>query len=86
MSSFRLSAHTLDDVTNDPSLDEGESSSEEEDETWEDWVSDSLAKQPCRSLFDDTTLPSAREVLEHDKKAHGFDLNETYSRLCTLLF
>ena len=85
MASFRLSAHNLDDVSNDPRIEEEDSSSDDEDDTWEDWVSDSLAKQPCRSLFDETVLPSATEALEYDKKSHGFDLNEAYSRLGTII-
>lgn len=83
MSSFRLSAHKLEEANNDPHTQEDESSSEDEDDTWEDWVSDSLAKQPCRSLFDDTVLPSATEAIEYDKKTHGFDLNEAYTKLGT---
>ena len=83
MSSFRLSAHNLEEPSNDPRIDEEESSSEDEDDTWEDWESDSLAKQPCRSLFDDSTLPSATETIEYDKKTHDFDLNATYASLST---
>lgn len=79
MSAFRIPAQALDDVSNEARRTDEESSSEDEDDTWEDWVEDS--KQPCKSLFDDTTLPSAAEVLEHDKKVHGFDLNEVSSRL-----
>ncbi|GJE92599.1 methyltransferase domain-containing protein [Phanerochaete sordida] len=79
MSTFRIPSQALDDVSNDARRADEESSSEDEDDTWEDWIEDE--KQPCKSLFDETTLPSVAEALEHDKKAHGFDLNEVYSRL-----
>ena len=81
MSTFRIPAKALEDVSNDARREDDDSSSEDEDDTWEDWVSDSVEKQPCKSLFDDATLPSAAEALEHDKKEHGFDLNEVFSRL-----
>lgn len=57
-----------------------ESSQEEEEETWDDWVSDS-AKQPCLSLFDATTFPTAEDAIAHDKSAHAFDLSETCTKL-----
>lgn len=86
MSTFRIPARALDDVSNDVRReDDDESSSGDEDDTWEDWVSDSIEKQPCKSLFDDTTLPSAAEALEHDTKTHGCDLNEVYTKLGALL-
>ncbi|KAJ8081154.1 hypothetical protein PM082_017997 [Marasmius tenuissimus] len=60
------------------------SSSEDEDDddqTWEDWVEDSNNNQSCKSLFEDKTLQNAEAALEHDKKAHGFDLNEICAKL-----
>lgn len=57
------------------------SSIEEAEETWSDWVSDSMSKQPCQSLFEDKTLPSVSEALEYDKNTHGFDLNALCSKL-----
>ena len=80
MSSFRIPAQHVEDNSH---VEDESSSSEDEDDTWEDWVSDSFEKQPCKSLFDDVILPSASEALEHDKKTHGFDLVEAYSKLCT---
>lgn len=62
------------------------SEEEEDDQTWDDWVSDSNDKQGCRSLFDDKLLKGAEEALLYDKKVHGFDLNETCSKLCECLF
>ncbi|EKM49814.1 uncharacterized protein PHACADRAFT_131660 [Phanerochaete carnosa HHB-10118-sp] len=83
MSTFRIPAEALDDVSNDARRLDEESSSgdEDEDDTWEDWVEGSMEKQPCKSLFDDATLPSVAEALEHDRKTHGFDLSGVYSRL-----
>ena len=60
------------------------SSSSEEEETWSDWVSDSMNKQPCQSLFEEKTLPAVSEALAYDRKEHGFDLPTVCSKLCTL--
>lgn len=85
--SLRLSAHYLEDslVTEDtPERSSDQSSSEDEDDgdlTWEDWVSDSGSKRPCKSLFEDTAFPSVAEALDHDKKTHDFELDQTCSRL-----
>lgn len=59
------------------------SESDDEDQTWDDWVSDSLIQQPCRSLFEDKTFPSVEETLLHDRHAHGFDLSNFCSALCS---
>ena len=61
--------------------DRSDSSSEDEDETWDDWVSDSMAKQTCKSLFDDRILASVSEALAYDKSTHGFDLEQKASSL-----
>jgi protein arginine N-methyltransferase 3 len=66
------------------STDDADATSSEEDDddqNWDDWVSDD-AEQPCRSLFDDKLLPSAREALAHDKSVHDFDLENAFARLC----
>ncbi len=89
--SLRLTSHFLESSHEDggdiDGREEEERSSSGEDEeedgdlTWEDWVSDSASKRPCKSLFDDTTFTSVEEVLKHDKTAHGFDLDGLCSRL-----
>ena len=64
---------------------ESNSSSESEDdneETWDDWVSDSNTQQNCKSLFDEKVFPSANEALEHDKNTHQFDLDDVCKSLC----
>jgi protein arginine N-methyltransferase 3 len=53
----------------------------DEEETWEDWVSDSGEKIACRSLFEDKTFASAKESLEYDATAHGFNLDQTCVKL-----
>lgn len=61
-----------------------ESSSEEEDDedlTWDDWVSDSLAKRPCKSLFENKTFDTVQEVLSYDETTHGFSLKDITARL-----
>lgn len=73
----------LSDVGSD---DDSETASSVDDagETWSDWVSDSMSKQPCRSLFEEKTLPSVSEALEYDKTVHGFDLNALCDKLGAL--
>lgn len=63
---------------------EGSSSEDENDDgdlTWDDWQSDSLAKRPCRSLFEDKILDTVQEAIQYDEATHGFSLSETTSRL-----
>lgn len=84
--SFRLpSQHIEDQSPRDDPEDCSSSSDEEniEEETWEDWISDSLTQRPCKSLFDDQNFPSVDAALEHDKTAHKFDLEQFCKRLGT---
>jgi len=55
---------------------------EEEEETWDDWVSDSMEQRPCRSLFDEKVLPSVEAAIAYDKNTHGFDLDAFCAGLC----
>ena len=59
----------------------GEGAARMGEEGWDDWGSDPEQSQPCVSLFDGSSLPSAAEVLKHDKEKHGFDLEGTCKRL-----
>ena len=62
--------------------DRTQSSEDEEEETWEDWVSDSMDNRPCKSLFDyEKTFTSVPEAMNHDKLVHGVDLDAICSRL-----
>ncbi|OCH89934.1 S-adenosyl-L-methionine-dependent methyltransferase [Obba rivulosa] len=80
--SLRLSAHHL-KAESIPDEDERSSSSQDEDDdqNWDDWVSDSADKRPCKSLFEDKTFPSVSDALNHDKTHHGFDLEAIFTRL-----
>ncbi|KIY52456.1 S-adenosyl-L-methionine-dependent methyltransferase [Fistulina hepatica ATCC 64428] len=84
MSIVHLPAHDFPDVDQ---IERGDSESEdskdlEEEETWDDWISDPVSmEQKCKSLFDDSVLPSAAQAVEHDKNVHGFDLNDVCHRL-----
>lgn len=72
------------DVTEpDSDIETGSSSSEDDDndENWDEWMSDSITQQECRSLFEKKSLPSAEEALKYDKQTHGFDLTETCGKL-----
>lgn len=64
---------------------ESSSSADDDDQDWNDWVSDSLAKQPCRSFFENKVLPSLEDAVAYDKEVHGFDLNQQCTRLCLYL-
>lgn len=57
------------------------STGEDDDQTWDDWASDSLKDQEYRSLFDDVRLPSVEKVVSYDKEKHGFDLYHVCSKL-----
>ena len=89
---LRLSSHYLEDSIVDeegPERSSDPSSSEDEDDgdlTWEDWVSDSGSKRPCKSLFEESTFPSVPEAIDHDKKSHNFDLDGLCSRLGMWLY
>lgn len=66
------------DTESDPSS----SDQDDDDQNWDDWVSDSFAKQSCKSLFDEKTFPSVEDALLYDKSNHAFDLNDICCRLC----
>jgi hypothetical protein len=57
----------------------------EEDNNFEDWVSDQAQNQTCRSLFDDKSFPSATDALSYDKATHDFDLSSTCAKLSPYL-
>ncbi|KAF8230032.1 arginine N-methyltransferase 3 [Tricholoma matsutake] len=65
------------DTESDPSS----SDQDDDDQNWDDWVSDSFAKQSCKSLFDEKTFPSVEDALLYDKSNHAFDLNDICCRL-----
>lgn len=61
------------------------SSSEDQDyqeETWDDWVSDSNARQGCKSLFDEKILSCVEDAVTYDRENHQVDINELCKRLC----
>ncbi|KAG8214938.1 S-adenosyl-L-methionine-dependent methyltransferase [Butyriboletus roseoflavus] len=73
---FAALPHTQDDA--DDRATSSSSDSEdyaEEDNNFEDWVSDQGQLQACRSLFEDKTFTTAAEALTYDKFTHGFDLD-----------
>ncbi|KAJ3518164.1 hypothetical protein NLJ89_g28 [Agrocybe chaxingu] len=60
---------------------ESDPETSDDDQAWDDWVSDSNGRQECKSLFDDKVLLSAEDALEYDKKTHNFGLDETCMKL-----
>ncbi|KAK0201522.1 protein arginine N-methyltransferase [Desarmillaria ectypa] len=75
--SFRLPAA---DVVDEDSLSQSGSDEDDNDQTWDDWVSDS-AHQPCRSLFEEKSFPSVEEALKYDNVTYDFDLNAICAKL-----
>lgn len=84
--SIHLPPPTLSEFSNDPTsdLESSDSDLSDSDQDWNDWISDSDGKQKCRSLFDDTVLPSVDEALIYDKETHNFSLNDFCKTLCAL--
>jgi len=76
-------AHISDPIDNDDSG-PSESESDDDDQTWDDWVSDSNVQQQCKSLFCDKVLPSVEAALAYDKETYHFSLDEACKRLCEL--
>jgi hypothetical protein len=49
---------------------------------WDEWnASEGGDDEATRSLFDDTVLPSVEAAIDHDAKAHGFDVREYRKRV-----
>lgn len=70
------------DARRDDDDEQSQSSSEtdDEDQTWDDWVSDS-GIQPCKSLFDDEIFKTVEQAVGHDKEKYGFDLSAFSTKL-----
>ena len=81
--SLRFSAQNAAINNHETESGSSQSSEDEQDLTWEDWVSDSLENRPCKSLFDqEKSFPSVTDALQHDKSVHGVDLDAICSTLC----
>ncbi|KAF9220251.1 S-adenosyl-L-methionine-dependent methyltransferase [Gyrodon lividus] len=79
---FVVPPPTQDDVDDHSTSSDSDSEDDvEEDNNFEGWVSDQAQIQPCRSLFDDKSFPTAAGVLEFDQSTHGFDLDATSKKL-----
>ncbi|EPQ54848.1 protein arginine N-methyltransferase [Gloeophyllum trabeum ATCC 11539] len=82
--SVHLPPSALENLPNNEDRESASSGSEvedEEDNNFDDWVSESVEEQPCVSLFDEKTLSSVSEALKYDKEVHGFDLDLVCSNL-----
>lgn len=74
--------HTTGEDVDDQSVaSESDSDYAEEDNNFEDWVSDQAQNQSCRSLFEDKAFPSAAAARAHDKDVHNFDLRTISAKL-----
>jgi hypothetical protein len=58
-----------------------ESSESDNDQAFSDWADDGEGQAPCKSLFEEKVLGSAKEAKEWDAKEHGFDLNAVSAKL-----
>jgi type I protein arginine methyltransferase len=54
---------------------------EDEDETWDDWVSDSNTRQGCKSLFDEKIFSCVEDAMAYDRENYKVDINELCKRL-----
>ena len=64
-------------------LEDSSASSEGEDEeTWDDWVSDSNTQQGCKSLFDEKILSCVEDAVAYDRENYKVDIIELCKRLC----
>lgn len=61
--------------------DTSSSTGDDDDENWDDWVSESESKKTYMSLFDSSSLPSVEAVLKYDKENFGVDLEEISKKL-----
>ncbi|KAF8595869.1 S-adenosyl-L-methionine-dependent methyltransferase [Ceratobasidium sp. AG-I] len=68
----------------DSDLDSSSEGTQEEEETFSDWVDEDAA--PTQSLFDDYTHPNALAAVAHDKHTHGVDIVELGTSLSKLDF
>lgn len=85
---FAVPPHTQDDA-DDRATSPSSSDSEdytEEDNNFEDWISDQGQLQACRSLFEDKTFTTAAEALTYDKCTHGFDLDAASKQWSAFFF
>ncbi|TFK90975.1 protein arginine N-methyltransferase [Polyporus arcularius HHB13444] len=64
-----------------PDTSSSEDEEDDEDLNWDDWVSDSLAKRPCKSLFENRTFDTVQEALLYDETTHGFNFKTISERL-----
>lgn len=83
--SLRLPPPTNAELGSDPEKNSSSEDTDDDDQNWDDWVSDSIVQQECRSLFEDKKFTSIEEAVAHDKSAHGFDINHAVKRLCESL-
>ncbi|KAI6039613.1 S-adenosyl-L-methionine-dependent methyltransferase [Pisolithus marmoratus] len=80
MSSIRFATPlTTQDSDNDSLSSSHSEDYSEEDNNFDDWVSDQAL--PCRSLFDQRDFTTVDEALRYDQSTHGFSLTDTYTRL-----
>ena len=82
--SFHLPApNNVSGQNTDPEKSSSSSDDEDnEDETWDDWVSDSNTRHGCKSLFDEKILSCAEDAVAYDRENHKIDINELCKRLC----
>lgn len=54
---------------------------DDKDQSWDDFADDSIAQQPCLSLFEEKHFRSVTDAVQNDISKHQFDLNKTCNHL-----
>jgi protein arginine N-methyltransferase 3 len=80
--SFRLPPPDNISVPNSDIEDSSSSSEGEDEENWDDWVSDSNTRQGCKSLFDDKFLSCVEDAVAYDRESYKVDIIQICKRLC----
>lgn len=73
--------HNISGPNSDPEKSSSSDGEEDEDETWDDWVSDSNTRQGCKSLFDEKILSCVEDAVAYDRENYKVDINELCKRL-----
>jgi len=79
--SIRFAAPPRVDNTDEQSTGSNSDDYPEEDNNFDDWVSDQELSRPCQSLFEDRSFPTADAALNYDESVHAFSLTETCTKL-----
>ncbi|KAF9568765.1 arginine N-methyltransferase 3 [Agrocybe pediades] len=69
------------EISDDASTSASSDTEDDNDQTWDNWASDSNQQQETKSLFDEKVLPSVESALAYDKETHDFSLDDFCKKL-----